>query len=165
MSIDSHIAGVEAIISYIFQDKSLCAEALQMQTSADALLDFGGQLRWIAHNSRLELLGDRINDAVLCKKWYESCDAKGQGSPRRAFNALRNDLVTNEALGTRGFQLGLDRFVLLNLATTTVSMNMMANTFEAIVGAVYLDAGDNALEAVYNVLEHTGFFEHPMLVT
>ena len=77
MSIDSHITGVEATIGYTYQDKSLCAEALQMRDTFSVYLTFGGRNREIAHNSRLELLGDRIIDAVLCKKWYKTRDING----------------------------------------------------------------------------------------
>jgi ribonuclease-3 len=45
-----------------------------------------------------------------------------------------------------------------------VSTNMMANAFEAMIGAVSVDAERDALEAVHQVLERTGFLEHPMLV-
>ena len=82
----------------------------------------------------------------------------GHSSLLESYNEIRNELVTNKALGERGFQLGLDRFVIANPGTA-VSKKMMANAFEAIVGAVSVDAGDNALDAVYRVLEHTGFFE------
>lgn len=88
----------------------------------------------------------------------------GHSSQLESYNEIRNELVSNKALGERGFQLGLDRFVIANPGTT-VSPKMVADAFEAIVGAVSLDAGDHALDAVYQVLEHTGFFEHPMLVT
>ena len=77
MSIDSHITGVEATIGYTYQDKSLCAEALQMRDKSSAYLTFGGKKRAIAHSSRLALLGDRIIDAVLCKKWYNTRDING----------------------------------------------------------------------------------------
>lgn len=40
---------------------------------------------------------------------------------------------------------------------------MMATTFEAINGAVFVDSGDN-LDAVREVVDGLGFFDHPLFV-
>ncbi|KAF1935329.1 hypothetical protein EJ02DRAFT_132375 [Clathrospora elynae] len=77
---------------------------------------------------------------------------------------MRNALVSNVSLGPRGFRLGLDAFIIRNDGCGAISIMMMAKTFEAIVGAVYIDTGDNALKSVHDVLELTGFFEYPLLM-
>lgn len=63
----------------------------------------------------------------------------------------------------RGFRLGLDTYI-VPASGVHVTKNMMADAFEAMIGAVSLDAGEDAIEAVRDVLERTGFFNHPMLV-
>lgn len=39
---------------------------------------------------------------------------------------------------------------------------MMATTFEAIIGAVYMESGFDALDVVYGVVDRLGFFEHAL---
>jgi ribonuclease-3 len=90
--------------------------------------------------------------------------SKGNVYPITSWDALRNSLVDNTALAQRGLDLGLDAFIVTNPGTNASrSPNMVARAFEAIIGAVFLDAGDQGLQAVHDVLEHIGFFDHPML--
>ena len=76
---------------------------------------------------------------------------------------MRNDLVSNEKFAERGFNLGLDKLIIMNLGMRSPSNDMVANTFEAVVGAISVDAGDAPFAAVRNALEHMGFFDHPLL--
>ncbi|KAG9194035.1 ribonuclease III [Alternaria panax] len=158
--IDAQIAGVESAIGWVFKDKSFCATALQMQTKLGVTLTFGGSDYFTEHNKVLEQMGDRIMLAVLCKKWLQSQEY--------SYNLLQwhktqQSLISNAALAERGFALGLDAFVIRNSGTPAVSKYMMANTFEAIFGAVYMDAGEAGSKAVYHVLEHTGFIKDMLL--
>lgn len=68
---DKNIAEVEKIFGYVFSDKVLCAEALQMSGPlADISIDKKSYC--VAKNERLAILGDAVNDHVLCKMWYHS---------------------------------------------------------------------------------------------
>jgi ribonuclease III len=60
---------------------------------------------------------------------------------------IRNE-AQNSKLAAVGFERGLDRCILLNDGTGKVSDKTMATTIEAILGAVELDAGPNALVEV-----------------
>jgi ribonuclease-3 len=70
---------------------------------------------------------------------------------------LRNDLLTNDTLARRGYEVGIDECVITAESTSTVSSKMTATTLEAIIGAVYADGGDSAVQ---RVMEHIGFFNH-----
>lgn len=61
---------------------------------------------------------------------------------------IRNSILSNENLARVGFQTGLDRCLNLNPGTAVISQSMMATTVEAILGAVHLDGGDQALASV-----------------
>ena len=61
-------------------------------------------------------------------------------------------MAQNSELAAAGFRLGLDDCILLNLGTASVSDKTMATTMEAILGAVELDAGPDALTEVANRL-------------
>lgn len=76
---------------------------------------------------------------------------------------IRNDLVTNVRLASRGRELGLDACVICDPGTPTVSTDMLATTFEAVIAAVYLDSGAD-LDTVETVMERLGFFNHPLLL-
>jgi ribonuclease-3 len=75
---------------------------------------------------------------------------------------MRNDLTSNEKFAERGFSLKLDKLIIKNLGMRTPSKDMVANTFEAVVGAISIDAGENSFNAVRDALEHMGFFDHPL---
>jgi ribonuclease-3 len=177
-TIDTEISRLEEIIRYIFTNKLLSAEALQMRERMTYLyVDGDGHL--VPHNERLEQIGDRVLDTVLAKAWYEARDEHGTanndgpvenhltqtGNPRTLddHSNMQKDLVTNKALGARGHRLGLNDCVIKGWGTTRVGIPQMANCFEAIIGAVYMDAGANGLNLVRAMLEHLGFFEHPIL--
>ena len=64
INIDHKIAGVEKVFDYYFKNKIICAESVQM-AAPEALLSIKGHEYSIAHNKRLELVGDRIMELVL----------------------------------------------------------------------------------------------------
>jgi hypothetical protein len=76
---------------------------------------------------------------------------------------MRNDLVSNKRLATRGRSLGLHELIIKTDGTGVPSDNMVANTFEAVLGAISMDAGERSFVAVRDALRHMGFFEHPLL--
>jgi ribonuclease-3 len=177
-TIDTEISRLEEIIGYDFAEKLLGAEALQMRAPR-TLLYIGGTGYYVNHNERLEQIGDRVLDAVLAKAWYEARDEHGMtnhdillepmltrtGNPRSLaeYSRMQLELVTNKGLAKRGYLFGLDKCVIKGWGTLNVGTEQMANAFEAIIGAVYIDAGEQGLAVVRTMLEHLGFFEHPML--
>lgn len=68
---NKNISEVEKIFGYVFSDKVLCAEALQM-AGPQAEVSIDGKSYSVAKNERLAILGDAVNDHVLCKMWYHS---------------------------------------------------------------------------------------------
>jgi ribonuclease-3 len=78
-NIEQKIAIIEQIIGYIYVDKVICLEALQMDMDA-MYVSLGGIRHLVMKNKNLEAVGDAIIDAVLCKKWYEFRDSHGKSS-------------------------------------------------------------------------------------
>ena len=75
-TIDTEISRREEIIGYVFTDKLLSAEPLQMRGPSTHL--YIGRTEYVvAHNGRPEQIGDRILEAVLAKAWYEARDEDG----------------------------------------------------------------------------------------
>jgi len=72
------------------------------------------------------------------------------------------ETVTRVALNNKGLQLKLDENVILMAGITEASHNQVAETFEAVLGAVYLDSGHD-VEAVKQVLKQVGLDQNRFL--
>jgi len=62
-------------------------------------------------------------------------------------------IITNKNLSSVGFTTGIETCVILNPGTATVSDKTMATTIEALIGAVFCDGGEVALEKVLETLQ------------
>lgn len=104
-------------------------------------------------NERLEFLGDAVLDLVVAELLFEAEPRWREGELTRA----RAALVNRHALAERAREIGLGRHA--RLGRTEVQGGgadkdtILANLFEAVVGALYLDGGLAAarcfLERVY----------------
>ncbi len=108
----------------------------------------------IPTNERLEFLGDSIlGQAVTVKLFRDNPRVDEGGLAKR-----RASLVSSVALAEVARGIGLGRFVLLGRGETQSGgadkSSILADTVEAIIGAVYLDAGgDVATEFVLRLVE------------
>lgn len=75
------------------------------------------------------------------------------------WTTIEQDTLRNTNLSQIGYIHGLDAAVILNDGTLRVSTKTMATTIEALLGAVYLDGGRDAM---YQVLQALGMI-HPFL--
>ena len=98
-----------------------------------------------AHNERLEFLGDAILDAVVTTLIYERYPELTEGDLAR----LRASVVNTDALAELGRELDLGRHIRLGKGEENSGgrekASLLANVFEALVGAVYLDRGIEVL--------------------
>lgn len=98
----------------------------------------------IDHNERLEFLGDSILNFIIAEVLYERFPRAAEGDLSR----MRSRLVKGETLAdiARGFQLGDS----LKLGAGELKSgghrreSILANVVEALIGAIYLDAGLDA---------------------
>lgn len=95
------------------------------------------------HNERLEFLGDAILEMVSSDFLYREYDY-----PEGVMTALRAALVRTESIGAAGFELGYEPLVRLSKGEAHGSERakevIMADCFEAVIGAIYLDQGYEA---------------------
>jgi ribonuclease-3 len=102
----------------------------------------------VAHNERLEFLGDSIlGQAVTVMLYRDNPDLdEGELAKRRA------SLVSSAALAEVARQIGLGRHIRLGrgeeLTGGRDKSSILADTVEAVIGATYLDAGGEAATAL-----------------
>jgi ribonuclease-3 len=92
--------------------------------------------RYPSNNERLEFLGDAILDSVTAEYLFRKYPTQDEGF----LTQMRSKMVNRKALNKIAEQMELDIF-LRQLGATRISQTMMGNTFEAFVGAIYLDVG------------------------
>ncbi|KAJ4318683.1 hypothetical protein N0V94_004300 [Neodidymelliopsis sp. IMI 364377] len=157
--VDTKAAQVEKLTDYIFKNKLLAAEAVQMAAPKIAAISKNSFIG-LVNNKRLAVLGDVVLAKVLCSLWYDRHDSRGSELTLADWTTLRNDMVSNENLARVGYALGIDTCVFCNEGTV-VSAKMVTNTVEAIVGAIYQDGGD---DAATRVIIHLGLTQHGLIM-
>ena len=92
------------------------------------------------HNERLEFLGDAVLELVSSDFLYRNYDY-----PEGVMTALRAALVRTESIGDAGKELGYEPLVRLSKGEKNGSDRahdvILADCFEAVIGAIYLDKG------------------------
>lgn len=92
------------------------------------------------HNERLEFLGDAVLELVVTDYLYHNFD-----EPEGVLTSWRAALVRTESIGESGEALGYEPLLRLSRGEKQGSVRarkqIMANAFEAIIGAIYLDQG------------------------
>ncbi len=92
------------------------------------------------HNERLEYLGDAVLELVTSDFLYRRYN-ESEG----VMTALRSALVRTESIGAAGYELGYEPLVRLSHGekhgTERAHDVIMADCFEAVIGAIYLDQG------------------------
>lgn len=95
------------------------------------------------HNERLEFLGDAVLELVSSDFLYRNYD-----EPEGIMTALRAALVRTESIGDAGKELGYEPLVRLSHGEKNGSERahdvILADCFEAVIGAIYLDQGYDA---------------------
>jgi ribonuclease-3 len=98
--------------------------------------DDSKNVRYPSNNERLEFLGDAILDSVTAEYLFRKYPTQDEGF----LTQMRSKMVNRKALNKIAEQMELDIF-LRQLGATRISQTMMGNTYEAFVGAIYLDVG------------------------
>lgn len=99
-------------------------------------------------NEKLEFLGNFVLDLIVSEYLYERHESEGEMSKKMA-------VTGNEYLPGIMERMGIDLgCFLLHSTGVALTDSMVSDTFEAFVGAVYLDRGlDRAREIVLGILQ------------
>jgi ribonuclease-3 len=97
------------------------------------------------HNERLEFLGDAVLELVVTKYLYTNYK-----DPEGILTNWRSSLVRTESIGAAASRFGFEPLLRLSRGekrgTERARMQILANSFEAVVGSLYLDQGYEAAE-------------------
>ncbi|MGZ8996391.1 MAG: ribonuclease III [Rhodospirillales bacterium] len=133
--------GVEESLGYRFSDPSLLSLAL---THASAR---GTDPATTVSNERLEFLGDRVLGLIIAELLYRRFPGESEGALAQRHAAL----VSRPALSQVAIRLQLSPSIVASRserdAGGTSSPGILADTLEAIIGALYLDGGLQAAAA------------------
>ena len=97
-----------------------------------------------SHNERYEFLGDAVLELVVTDFLFNKYKAKPEGE----LTAIRAALVNTNTLSDAAAKLGFNDFLLLSKGEAKdigrARLYILANSFEAVVGAIYQDQGYSA---------------------
>lgn len=127
---------LEDRIGIIFRNKNLLLEAL---THRSYLNEYP---KWIVpHNERLEFLGDAVLELAVTEDLFQMYPSFPEGK----LTVIRAALVNYQMLAKAAGEIGLDEFILLSRGERADNLRakevILANAYEALVGAIYLDQG------------------------
>lgn len=135
---DARLARCEQDIGYAFQDRELLRSALTHSSSADVRKD---------SNERLEFLGDAVLGFVIGEMIYRSFPNLQEG----ALSKIKAHLVSANMLSAKARALEIGRYLRMGAGEArsggAEKLSLLADAFEAVVAAIYLDGGVPATEA------------------
>lgn len=121
----------QQVIGYRFHRPELLRAALTHASGANTRL---------ASNERLEFLGDAVLGLVTCEQLYQRFPDYQEGE----LTKIKSVVVSRRTCARISRTLNLDRFLFLGKGVqwqANVPASLLADAFESIVGAIYLDGG------------------------
>lgn len=123
-------------LGVLFKKKDILIQALTHRSYLNENPHFS-----VGHNERLEFLGDAVLELIVTEYLFELYPDKPEGE----LTSLRAALVNAEMLAHVASPLGINDFLLLSRGERKdigrARHYILANAFEAIVGAIYVDQG------------------------
>ena len=134
-STENIIEPVQKIIGYDFYDKSLLLLSLTHRSFHH------GEENNSSSNERLEYLGDSVLGLVIADRLYRDYPDSREGE----LTKTKSMLVNETTLATIGKAIKLNQYIRLSPEENRLGgrerSSIIADAFESIIGAVYLDGG------------------------
>ena len=136
MSTPDFLSALQTRLGYAFRDRTLLQQATTHRSfSAD-------------HNERLEFLGDSVLNLAVAHLLFAQLSQLPEGDLSR----VRANLVKQDTLQALALQIGLPEVIRLGEGELRSGgrkrPSILADALEAVIGAVYLDGGYNAAQAL-----------------
>ena len=136
-------------IAVRFHDEKWLRQAFTHRSYLNEHADWKGE-----HNERLEFLGDAVLELVATHFLYNKFPHRPEGE----LTSIRAAIVNTISLSETATEMGMNEYLLLSRGeakdTGRARQYILANTYEAVVGGIYLDQGYDAAK---------GFIERTLL--
>ena len=147
---------IEKKLKFSFKNKDLLTQAFCHRSYLNENPEFK-----LEHNERLEFLGDAVLELVVTEYLFQSYPEKAEGE----LTSWRASLVNSETLSMIAGSLGFNDFLLLSKGEKKTlgkaRKYILADTFEALIGALFLDLG---YEACRDLIEKNVINELPRII-
>jgi ribonuclease-3 len=131
-----NLVELENKIRFTFRNKNLALQALKHRSYLSLSNEDD-----IASNERLEFLGDAVLELIVTEHLYSNFGSESEGN----LSKKKSVLVSREALAQVINELDLGKYLLINRGEEKTGgrrrQSNLANLFEALLGAIYLDGG------------------------
>ena len=135
------ISELEDRICYKFKNRNLIVNALSHSSYANE------NKQPLGSNERLEFLGDSVLSIVVSEYLYTHLTSVAEGD----LTKLRASLVCEKSLHSFALKIDLGRYLLLGKGEENTGgrerPSILADAFEAVIAAIYLDGGMEAARA------------------
>jgi|SRR5690554_387118 len=141
----------EKKININFKDKKLLQKALIHKSFSNEIKDLN-----YSNNERLEFLGDSVLNITISTYIFKNFPDCPEGELAK----IRSVIVSETILARKALKLKLGEFLILGKGEEATGgrerSSILADTMEAIIGAIYLDQGfENAFSFVINLFNDT----------
>jgi ribonuclease III len=137
----SELHALQSRLGYQFKDIALLRLALTHPSVAHE------KGRVAQHNQRLEFLGDAVLGLVLTRELYDKFPQASEGPLTKA----RAQMINRRTLAEQAHRIELQKYLILSRGEEANSgrsrASALADAFEAVVGAIFLDGGLEAARA------------------
>lgn len=137
--IAENLPKLEKIIGLVFSDKIHLLTAITHRSYLNEHREAKQD-----HNERYEFLGDAVLELIVTDFLFSKYPEKPEGE----LTAIRAALVNTVSIADAATKMNINDFLLLSKGeakdTGRARQYILANTFEALIGAVYLDQGYDA---------------------
>jgi len=141
-AVSDTVSEFEQVLGYKFRDRDLLARALTHKSFANERREASS-----THNERLEFLGDTVLGFAIGELIYRSFPNLQEGS----LSKIKAHLVSASTLSAKGRALGIGRYLRMGAGEArsggAEKLSLLADGFEAVVAAIYLDGGLPAADA------------------
>ena len=142
---NNNLENLENNIGYNFIDKNLLINSITHST-----YKYENNIKY--DNQRLEYLGDAVWGLILADYLYRNYPYLPEGN----LTKLRSLYAREEALFNISLKIKLDQFLLLGKGEVnhnkSLNKSILADSFEALIGAAWLDSGIDGPYAIFNNL-------------
>ncbi|MBD3316239.1 MAG: ribonuclease III, partial [Chitinivibrionales bacterium] len=143
------LSRLQKILRHRFNDPTVLRQALVHKSSTDS-----ADRKGLLSNERLEFLGDAVLNCLVTEHLYRKYPEKSEGQ----LSKIKSLIVSRKILGDVAASIELGSHLILGQSERKscgrAHRSIMSNAFEAVLGALYLDGG---LEAVRELLDRTLF--------